>query len=276
MKRASACAAALAAAIFCSMGSLATAAPIQVGGLEFSPAGAEVNGRSIGNMAAEWWRFNFETPASVNPNAGAPFVPGPLTSEGTSFLYGAPRGTEEATLFSIIREGQVALLPVIPWANLRTDPDETAADLLEQLDPLVAGSRNMVVTVNGVDFETETGLSLFDDFREMYPASAADETFGVTFPPSDAVIPGLENFVTDLIVADGHWLLITDLPLGEHTVVVEGTDASGESFVVTQQIRVVSEPAALALLAAGLAVIAPFARRRKRREPEEGGFGQRP
>jgi hypothetical protein len=258
------------------MGSLATAAPIQVGGLEFSPAGAEVNGRSIGNMAAEWWRFNFETPASVNPNAGAPFVPGPLTSEGTSFLYGAPRGTEEATLFSIIREGQVALLPVIPWANLRTDPDETAADLLGQLDPLVAGSRNMVVTVNGVDFETETGLSLYDDFREMYPASAADETFGVTFPPSDAVIPGLENFVTDLIVADGHWLLITDLPLGEHTVVVEGTDASGESFVVTQQIRVVSEPAALALLAAGLAVIAPFARRRKRREPEEGGFGQRP
>lgn len=51
-------------------------------------------------------------------------------------------------------------------------------------------------------------------YRETF-GLPGDNTFGATSPPTDA--DGLDGFATDLMVADGHWLLLQNVPLGPLT-----------------------------------------------------------
>lgn len=261
--------AAFATALALAAGTSAGAVTMEAGGLQIAEPGSVVNGRSIGNMAAEWWRFLLESPMSAHPNYGNPYVPGPLAGEGTYFLYGLPEG-ESGTLEATVKAGSAMLLPLRPWANLKTEPDETAQDLFDQLEPLVASIRNLSVTVNGEDVAGANGVDLIADFRERFPSEPGDVAFGVTFPEEDASF-GLDGFVTDLIVADGHWMLFDDLRVGGYEIVtsfdVLGDDGGpAYSAAVTQMITVapVPVPAALPLLLAGLAGLAGVASRRRR------------
>lgn len=257
------------AALAVATGSSAGAVTLEAGGLQIAEPGSIVNGRSIGNMAAEWWRFLLETPTNLHPNYGSPYVPGPLAEEGTYFLYGLPPG-ESGTLEARAKAGSAMLLPLRPWANLKTEPDETSQDLFDQLEPLVASIRNLSVTVNDADVASENGVDLIADFRERFPSEPGDVAFGVEFPVEDASF-GLDGFVTDLVVVDGHWMLFDDLRVGEYEIVTSfdvlneegGLDYSAR---VTQLVTVapVPVPAALPLLVAGLAGLAGVASRRRR------------
>ena len=157
--------AALAAATGTSVGAVS----LEAGGLQIVEPGSVVNGRSVGNMAAKWWRFLVETPMSAHPNYGNPDVPGPLAGEGTYFLYGLPEG-ESGSLEATVKAGSAMLLPLRPRANLKTEPDETAQDLFDQLEPLVASIRNPTVTVNGEDVASGNGVDLIAHFRERFPS----------------------------------------------------------------------------------------------------------
>jgi hypothetical protein len=245
-------------------GTSAGAVTLEAGGLRIAEPGSVVNGRSIGNMTAEWWRFVLETPQTLNPVFGGPYVPGPLTDEGTYFLYGFPNdnsGTQQAR----VKPGSALLLPMRNSANLKTEPDETAQDLLDQIDPSVGSIRNLSVSVNGVDVASENGVDLIADFREQFPSQPGDVTFGVDMPEEDAAF-GLDGFSTDLIVADGHWMLFDDLRAGEHTImtsydVVNDEGVITDSVRVTQLVAAVPLPAPIGLLGAGMMALLAIRRR---------------
>jgi MYXO-CTERM domain-containing protein len=257
-----ACAAALLAIVPATGASAAT-----VGGIAYAEPGSVVNGRSIGNMGAEWWKFVLELPRPVNPAAGGPYTPGPLADEGISFLYGLfPGGPPVGTLEATVQRGHDLLLPLRNWVNIKTEPEETAADLFEQLEPDVATVRNLRLEVNGVDFEAATGRDLIAEFRERFPVLPGEVPFGVTLPPTDSVL--LDGLVSDLFVVDGHWMLLRDIPLGNHSILVSfdvlGEDGSLERQVaVTHQVAAVPGPAPLVLMLSGLVALAA-ARRRTR------------
>jgi MYXO-CTERM domain-containing protein len=247
---------------------IAPASAATIGGIAFAEPGSVVNGRSIGNMGAEWWRYVLETPIPANPAAGGTYMPGPLADEGISFLYGLPpSGPTVGTLDATVRRGQDLLLPLRPWVNLKTEPEETASSLFEQLEPLVATIRNLQLEVNGVDFETATGRYLIGEFRERFPALPGETPFGITMPDTDAY-EDLDGFVSDLFVVDGHWLLFRDVPLGNHTMRVsyDALDAGGnlERVSVTHQVAAVPVPAPLAMTLSGLVLLAGIRRRRRR------------
>lgn len=101
-------------------------------------------------------------------------------------------------------------MPLINWVNLKTGPAETAADLLTQLEPLVAGTTGSFVQINGVDFPGQPDALL--GYRETF-GLPGDQTFGVTFPDTDALF-GLNGFQTDLMVAHCHGLPAEERPGG--------------------------------------------------------------
>jgi len=140
--------------------------------------------------------------------------------------------------------------------SITADPAEDAAALLGQLAPLVAATTGLFVQINGVDFPGQPGALL--GYRETF-GLPGDNTFGVTFPPTNAVY-GLDGFATDLMVADGHWLLLKDVPLGPLTIHFGGTDYLGNTVDVTYQISV-PEPVTLALFGLAFAGLG-LARRR--------------
>lgn len=109
--------------------------------------------------------------------------------------------------------------------SITADPAEDAAALLGQLAPLVAATTGLFVQINGVDFPGQPGALL--GYRETF-GLPGDNTFGVTSPPTDAVY-GLDGFATDLMVADGHWLLLQNVPLGPLTIHFGGTDVFGNT-----------------------------------------------
>ena len=228
---------------------------VTVGGIEVSEPGASVGGRSVAEYTALWWKYVLETPASTNPfvdPGGALFSPGPYVGDGVTFLYGAP-ATDPSTPVTrsvSVSPGTNLLVPLVQWVNLKTDPVEDAAALLNQLEPRVAGTNSLFAVINGVDFATATSRDLLT-YRETF-GRPGDSTFGVSFPSSDAIFAGLDGFTTDLMVADGHWLLLKDIPFGGMSVRFGGTNANNQSIDVTYLITAVPEPTTLALWGLGL------------------------
>jgi len=241
-----------------------SAQAIVVGGIEVSNPGASVGGRTVAEYTALWWKYVLETPQAANPFldiAGELFARGPYVGDGVTFLYSAPEATPATpyTRTVSVSAGTNLLVPLLQWVNLKTDPAETAADLLATLDPLVAATTGLFAVINGVDFATATGLDL-SVFRETF-GLPGDSTFGVTFPASDAMF-GLDGFSTDLLVTDGHWLLLRNIPVGEHTIRFGGTNAFGNGVNVTYVLNAVPEPATLALFGLGLAGIGAIRRKK--------------
>ena len=236
---------------------------VPVGGIEVSDPGASVGSRTVREYTALWWKYVLETPQAANPfldQTGQLFAPGPFVGDGVTFLYGAPDTNPATPVTRVVSvsAGTNLLIPLIQWVNLKTDPAETAQDLLDQLAPLVAATSGLFAQINSTDFATQTGLDLLD-YRETF-GLPGDQTFGVNFPATDALFD-LDGFSTDLMVADGHWLLLKDLPVGQQTVRFGGTNALGNSVDVTYELNVVPEPATLVLLGLCLAGLL-FARRK--------------
>ena len=235
-----------------------SATAITVGGLTFAEPRSDLNGRALNDVAINWWKFAVETPVDSNPSFGAPYEPGPLAGEGTNFLYADQTGL--GTLESRVAPGQSLFLPLRPVVNIATEPTETAADLLAQIEPIVQSTTDLTVTVNGVDFEAVSGRDLLT-FRETYPGPG-DPNVGVQFPDSGSVFgPGFDGFASDIMVADGQYLGIISLPRGEHELVVSASFEGGGGYTVTQNVEVVPLPAPLALLAGGLVLLVGLARR---------------
>lgn len=231
---------------------------LDVGGIVVSKPGASVGGMSVREYTARWWEYVLETPSASNPTVdpnGQLYSPGPYTGNGVSFLYGTNDSQPVSRVVSV-SAGTNLLVPLINWVNLQTDPAETAADLLTQLEPLVAGTTGLFVQINGVDFPGQPDALLA--YRETF-GLPGDQTFGVTFPDTDAVFD-LNGFKTDLMVADGHWLLLKNVPAGPLTIRFGGKNALGNTVDVTYQVSV-PEPATLALFGLAFAGLG-FARRR--------------
>jgi hypothetical protein len=248
-------------------------ADVMVGGITVSSPGASVGAVSVADYTARWWQYVLQTRQATNPDLdpnGSLFNAGPYVGDGVTFLFTMadtyPPDTGTTNQWTVTRTvsvhpGTDLLVPLIPWVNIATDPTDTADSLLAVLDYLIAGpdggTSNLFAKIDGVDFATATGLDLLN-YRETF-GRPGDSTFGVVFPATDAMF-GLDGLTSDLLVADGNWLLLKDLPVGPHTVEFGGTNFFGERFDITYNLTV-PEPGTLALLGLGLAGLG-FARRK--------------
>ncbi len=235
---------------------------IQIGdpGSSTGDPGPPIGGRPVREYTALWWKYVLEIPIPANPLYdldGTLYAPGPYVADGVTFLSGVvPPAT--VTRSATVSAGTNLLLPLIQWVNLKTEDLETAQDLLDQLAPLVAGTSGLFAEINGTAVADATSLLSY----RLTWGIAGDQTFGVALPATDAPF-GYDGFSTDILVADGHWLLMRDIPAGPLTLHFGGTNALGQTADVTYNLQVVPEPGTLALVGLGLAALA-FTRRRGR------------
>jgi Ca2+-binding RTX toxin-like protein len=242
-----------------------------VGGLKVAAPGATVGGLTIADRLVTAFIFFSATPQTVNPANGSAYLPGPLESSGTSILLAVPptEGEIEATRSALVAAGNDLFVPLNIAGALSTEegevvPPNGSNTLLTFAD--VPTPIDLSATINGVDLESTLGVNLVD-FQETYGDDpddveptvranlAADNGIlnGDDLPLDPNVLSeglGLDpTYVGASVVADGQALLLTDLPVGVHTIRIEAeldTDDDGtvnRSVTTTYRVEVV-EPIA--------------------------------
>jgi Ca2+-binding RTX toxin-like protein len=238
-----------------------------VGGLTVASPGAIENGLSIADRSVAAIAFFGATPQTVNPTNGALYHPGPLVDKGTSLLFGVPvTGLGiQVTRTALVAAGQDLFLPVNLVGAISTEESEVVppegSNALLAFAP-VPTPLDLRVTINGEDLEATLGVDLVD-FRETYgdDPDAVEPTVGVNLASDNGLLGGADlpldpdvlsgvfgldpTYVAASVVADGQALLLKDVPVGKHTIVLEGElDSDGDgvadlSYETTFRIEVV-------------------------------------
>lgn len=217
--------------------------------------GVGPDGRTYGQLAEDWWQW-----ALATPEASSPLVDqfGDFAGEGQAgdVFYLAPSigGGGDFTRSIVLPEGKWLFIPVVT-SVVFNGPEETYTD---------AEMRQQLAEFNGktsILYATIDGEQVLDVWS--YRASTGVGGFEVTLPEGN--IFGLDpGTYGPPAVADGWWLLMEPLAVGEHVIRFEGgTGDPNESEYyqgVTYNVVVVPEPAALGLV--GVAMLMVLRRRR--------------
>jgi hypothetical protein len=161
-------------------------------------------------LTAQWWQWILSIPADENP---ATDTTGEDCSKGdfgdTFFLAGTFGGKAEREC--TITEGQDILIPIVNTINIKTDPTDTRESLLARVTDITDQTKNLKLRIDGVYVRNLESYRVTNS--ELFTFEAVEnnvfQPFGLT--------PG--SYVA---VADGYWVLIEDLPAGEHDITVVG------------------------------------------------------
>jgi hypothetical protein len=162
------------------------------------------------DLTEQWWQWILSIPADENP---ATDTTGEDCSKGdfgdTFFLAGTFGGKAEREC--TITEGQDILIPIVNTINIKTDPTDTRESLLARVTDITDQTKNLKLRIDGVYVRNLESYRVTNS--ELFTFEAVEDNvfqpFGLT--------PG--SYVA---VADGYWVLIEDLPAGEHDITVVG------------------------------------------------------
>jgi hypothetical protein len=206
------------------------------------PAGSVVEGQTIAEWTAEWWKWAISIPVSSNPllDTGGIFsglgdVGGPVF-----FLAGSFSSGVTTRAFSV-PSGKYILFPIIN-AFLSGEEEGTPDQMRARLDAYVASidPDSLQARVDGVDLPNlSSHRETSPDFEFTLPD---DNVFGVpdpTYGPS---------------VSDGYWIMLEPLAPGDHTIQFGGSSsgvpgdlAFEDAFSLTVIYAPVPEPGSFAL-----------------------------
>jgi len=205
------------------------------------PPQAHPAGQSYGEWAAAWWQWIFSIPDDINPNHdGNDEFCGEGQDGPVWFLPGSFGGDVERSC--TIPQDKLIFVPVYNWifgASVfdcePTAPGECDVPTLRlsaafNTERAEAEGGLLEVTIDGVPVQNVP----------HYRASSPDP-FPITFPENNVVgVPAGTYFPN---VADGYWLMLSPLSLGEHTislhVIAPDTDFGLLDFITITHVTIV-------------------------------------
>jgi hypothetical protein len=230
------------------------------------PINSHAYGTTYGELAGEWWSWAFKTPFDSNPITD---TTGEFAAEGQEGKVWFLAGTFGET--GVVRDvtvpaGKAIFFPIVNSLFITPEEgaDEAAVRLLanEFIDPASV----LEATIDGVaveDLFSYRAESPAGGFALSAPAGGLIEDLGL--PPGDR----------DPSVADGYWLLLAPLSVGEHEIsfyAALGDPAAPDfetgvtyNLTVAPNAKAVPEPATAALAVLGLTLSLAGCRRRRRR-----------
>ncbi|MEW6251480.1 MAG: hypothetical protein AB1716_12590 [Planctomycetota bacterium] len=177
------------------------------------PAHAEPHGKSYGEWAAAWWQWALSIPAERNPLLDPN---GQFCGEGQSgpvWFYAGTFGSN-AERWCTVPAGKTIFMPVYNWifGAAVFDCEPTVPGVPCDVPTLRAKA---AAAVNAAEIVTVSiDGELIEDvfaYRQVCP-----EPFEITLP--EGAVFGLPAGTFFPHVTDGFWLMLTPLPLGEHTL----------------------------------------------------------
>lgn len=202
-----------------------------------------VQGASLGEWTAEWWRWATSAPAAVNPLQDPTGAHAGVGQDGPVFFLAGQRGTGVVERTITAPSGSKFFFPVLntTYITFPEDPPTPVAELRQLVGGLVDQYSGLYATVDGrsIDVRPHRQVDPYENGFEL--EVPADNIFG---RPAGTYGP---------VVTDGYWLMLKPLPVGQHTITFGGTFRPGRTLDVTYHVEVVpkgqyrkDEPAAAA------------------------------
>jgi len=203
------------------------------------PLNSSPNGKSYGGWAVAWWQWVLSIPAAQNPMLDTTGQYAGVNQSGPVwFLESTFGNSAERTI--TIPAGKSIFVPVQPWifgsCSGDCDPSNpgVACDVPTLRDAAASAATSLQtaeVTIDGV------ALKNVLNYRAISPSD-----FSVTLPDANVLQAlGLSSDVAGTYapqVADGHYLMLTPLTPGNHTIQIHivspdfGIDATVISHLV--------------------------------------------
>ena len=188
------------------------------------PALADNDRDSLRELSAQWWQWALSIPTAANPLAD---LTGGLCMVGQRgpgwFLAGtvSASGTPPPVVRTCdVPEGTALFFPVINTVNFNSP-----GCFQDNRDLSVVELQALVTP--GID--AASGLSVLLDNRPVRPRRVRSVPFAVTLPPQDlfSVTFGIPCLVPGRVyspaVDDGYYVLLRELPVGQHHLSFRGS-----------------------------------------------------
>ncbi|HEX2974196.1 MAG TPA: hypothetical protein VHP11_17815 [Tepidisphaeraceae bacterium] len=221
--------------------SLALASSVQASII--APDGRAPDGRTYGQLAAEWWQWAISIPRLENPLTDS-IGENTYTNQHGPVFFLAPSMGSSYTRKVTLAQGQYLFFPVLTSIVFNL-PEEnyTEAEMRQQLDEFNSTASLLYASVD----DQVRNIWIY---RNASPAGG----FQVTVP-EDNIFDSPDNGF-DLpggtygpAVTDGWWLLVEPLAPGQHKIHFKGGTGDNDLIqVTTYNITVIPEPGSLALL----------------------------
>jgi hypothetical protein len=174
-------------------------------------------GQSYGGWSAEWWQWAFSIPASENPLLDETGEKCATAQRGPVwFLAGVTRIRGVNTRHCAVPEGTALFLPALTVEkdNSGVAPPRTEPELRALARADLDGVTELLVELDGVPI------------RPLQLLRFTSPVFSITLPPRHllqmaghtAAVPG----TVFPVVAEGVYVMLKPLPVGEHTLAIRG------------------------------------------------------
>jgi hypothetical protein len=228
------------------------------------PNDAAVDGQTIGDWSAEWWKWLFSIHTNENPEFD---IDGSRAQErqpggDVFFLGGVISFSGTASRQFSVPEDKYLFLPILNVYNdnVNVVPPQTVGQLREGAAAFIDSTVALQVTIDGLtvpDLFAHRAVSPVFSFNFDFPDNLESYLLG------DAIVT-----LDDPIVSDGFWLMVAPLSPGTHVIKFGGGYGSPFDFSlsITDTITVVATP--LAERVAGLLALVNAAKFPKHLEQE--------
>ncbi len=193
-----------------------------------------VAGKTIGEWTAGWWQWALSIPVGQNPVLDTTGANANVGQSGPVFyLAGSFGGPVTRTQVHVPAKTNI-LIPLAntTWIQLPTDPPMTIAERRQASAALIDTATDLFATIDGQPVQNLFAHREVDPFVNGYSITMPDDN---VFGGPPAVPGGTYTGCT----ADGYYLMLTDIPNGNHTLHV-GSQSFNQD--VTYQLQVVGKP----------------------------------
>jgi len=199
------------------------------------PVNSHAYGMTYGEWSEEWWKWALSIPADRNPVTD---TTGDFCAEGQSgkvwFLAGT-FGTSE-TRSCTIPAGKALFFPIINGESSKIQGYGDTEEVLREDATATADAITFVeVIVDGKKLQTELQTEPNLGYRVQ------SGLFTIWLPPDNVLEIPTEEGVSSIAVADGYWIMLAPLSVGEHTIHIHGEVGSFFVTEVTYELTVVPE-----------------------------------
>jgi hypothetical protein len=225
------------------------------------PAGSTIEGMTISEWTAEWWKWALSFPTENNPmlDPDGRFASLGNTGGPIFFLAGNFGASAHVTRTFAVPSDKFILFPMINGIIADEGP---AADVRPRLAAFIDNTTELHASVDGVDIPDRFS------HRELSPE------FTITLPENNVFdSPAFDVPAGDYgqSFSDGYWIMLEPLGPGNHVINFGGSSTGGlpddpsfENPFSLDVTYVVPEPGSFALTAsAGAAIAFLFSKRRR-------------